>query len=119
MELMILGFDVCMVIPKPLCRCAVCEEAREKEASYARTGPSVFFHDENILIDTPAEIAHQLNRYRIDQINCLMFTHHLDPDHILFIHLEEFWNRSYDDYCAIDEKFDNIRFAYDGMRVKI
>ena len=48
-----------------------------------------------------------------------MFTHHLDPDHILFIHLEEFWNRSYDDYCAIEGKFDNISFACDGMGVKI
>ena len=271
-----------MVIPKPLCRCTVCEEARVKGLPYARTGPSAFIHDENLLIDKPAEIAHQLNRSRIDQINCLMFTH-LDPDHmegirvveqitldfrtwraysgkhirlvlpellygrlrdirfaygplidyyesqgfvrcspfrdkikigstkvtaiqvdrgftqsfiyvfdsedkrliyapcdikpfpeereevkdadllviqpgifedglkhgftypedhifrttlytfeetmdlvrrleagrVLFIHLEEYWNRSYDDYCAIEKKFDNIGFAYDGMRVKI
>jgi phosphoribosyl 1,2-cyclic phosphate phosphodiesterase len=70
-----------MVIPKPLCRCAVCEEAREKGAPYARTGPSAFIHDENILIDTPAEIALQLNRSGIDQVTCLMFTH-LDPDHV-------------------------------------
>ncbi len=71
-----------MVIPKPLCRCTVCEEARVKGLPYARTGPSAYIHDENLLIDTPAEIAHQLNRSRIDHINCLMFTH-LDPDHIL------------------------------------
>ena len=77
----ILGSGGCMVIPKPLCRCAVCEEAREKGAPYARTGPSAFIHDENILIDTPAEIALQLNRSRIDQIRCLMLTH-LDPDHV-------------------------------------
>ena len=70
-----------MVIPRPLCRCAVCEEAREKGLPYARTGPSAFIHDENILIDTPAETALQLNRSRIDQVNCLMFTH-LDPDHM-------------------------------------
>lgn len=40
-------------------------------------------------------------------------------DRILFIHLEEYWNRSYDDYLAIQEEFDNIRFAYDGMQVRI
>ena len=97
-----------MVIPKPLCRCTVCEEAREKGVPYARTGPSAFIHDENILIDTPAETALQLNRSRIDQINCLMFTH-----------LEEYWNRSHDDYLALQEKFDNVRFAYDGMRLTI
>jgi len=282
MELTILGSGGCMVIPKPLCRCRVCEEARSKGRPYERTGPSSFLHDENLLIDTPAEIALQLNRAGINRIDYLIFTH-LDPDHVegfrvveqitldfrswkayggksirlilpqalkdriadvrsvygplidfyekqgfiecrafdektrigeteitaipvdrgsqvsfiyvfetkgvrmvyapcdikpfpehrdevkeadllviqpgifedglkhgftypedhisrttlytfedtldlarrlevdrvLFIHLEEYWNRSYDDYCAIEEKFDNIRFAYDCMRVKV
>lgn len=282
MELTILGSGGCMVIPKPLCRCRVCEEARSKGAPYERTGPSAFIHDENILIDTPAESAQQLNRSAIKSVDYLMFSH-LDPDHveglrvveqitldfrtwetyrgktirlilprvlkdriadiqsiygplidfyerqgyvecrvfdektrigeieitavpvdrgsqvsfiyvferkglrmiyapcdikpfpeerhelhnadllviqpgifeeglkhgfiypqdhisrttlytfddtialagrihskqILFVHLEEYWNRSYDDYLAVQEEFDNVRFAYDGMRVKI
>ncbi|MFC1868523.1 MBL fold metallo-hydrolase, partial [Thermodesulfobacteriota bacterium] len=67
--------------PKPLCECHICEEAREKGVPYERTGPSAFLHDENILIDTPAEIIHQLNRSRIRKIDTLLFTH-LDPDHI-------------------------------------
>jgi len=46
-----------------------------------RTGSAAFLHDENILIDTPAEIAWQLNRSNITSIEYLMFTH-LDPDHI-------------------------------------
>ena len=70
-----------MIIPKPLCKCRVCSEAREKGGPYRRTGPSVFIHDENILIDTPVEIAYQLNRSGIEQINYLLFTH-LDPDHV-------------------------------------
>ena len=70
-----------MVIPKPLCQCHVCREAREKGRPYERTGPSAFIHDENILIDTPAEIAYQLNRSGIEQIDHLIFTH-LDPDHV-------------------------------------
>jgi phosphoribosyl 1,2-cyclic phosphate phosphodiesterase len=282
MELTILGSGGCMVIPKPLCRCRVCEEARAKGRPYERTGPSLFLNDENLLIDTPAEISLQLNRSGIDRIDYLLFTH-LDPDHvegfrvveqitldfrtwetyrgktirlilpqvlkdriadiksiygplidfyerqgyvecrafeektkigeteitaipvdrgsqvsfiyilerggvkivhapcdikpfpeeinelyhadllviqpgifeeglkhgfiypedhisrttlytfndtialagriqskqILFVHLEEYWNRSYDDYLAIQEKFDNVQFAYDGMRVRI
>lgn len=81
MELTILGSGGCMVIPKPLCHCPVCEEARERGRPYERTGPSAFIHDENILIDTPAEIAYQLNRSRIEQIDHLIFTH-LDPDHV-------------------------------------
>jgi phosphoribosyl 1,2-cyclic phosphate phosphodiesterase len=70
-----------MVIPKPLCRCRVCQEAREKGVPYARAGPAAFVHDINLLIDTPAEIASLLNRSSIRRIAYLTFTH-LDPDHV-------------------------------------
>ena len=81
MELTILGSGGCTVIPKPLCKCAVCQEARRRGAPYERTGPSAFLHDENLLIDTPAEIARQLNRSEIDHVDWILFTH-LDPDHV-------------------------------------
>lgn len=70
-----------MVIPKPLCKCRICVEARRRGGPYERTGPSAFLHDENLLIDTPAEIALQLNRSHIERIDYLLFTH-LDPDHV-------------------------------------
>ena len=70
-----------MVIPKPLCQCRICREARKKGVPYARTGPSAFLHDINLLIDTPAEIASQLNRCHIRHIDYLILTH-LDPDHV-------------------------------------
>ena len=70
-----------MVIPKPLCQCRVCKEARKKGVPYARTGPSAFLHDINLLIDTPAEIVTQLNHSAIRRIDYLTFTH-LDPDHV-------------------------------------
>jgi len=69
-----------MGIPKPLCDCMVCVEAREKGIPYARSGPAAFLHDINLLIDTPAEISIQLNRADINRLNYLLFTH-LDPDH--------------------------------------
>jgi len=70
-----------MVIPKPLCQCAVCQEARQKGIPYVRSGPSAFLHDIGLLIDTPAEIISQLNRSSISSVDYLMFTH-LDPDHV-------------------------------------
>ncbi len=70
-----------MVIPKPLCQCRICQEARKKGVPYARTGPSAFLHDINLLIDTPAEISSQLNRSHIRHIDYLILTH-LDPDHV-------------------------------------
>ena len=81
MELTILGSGGCMVIPKPCCGCRVCDEARSRGAPYARTGPSAFVHDIRLLIDTPAEVAQQLNRERIGGVEHLLFTH-LDPDHV-------------------------------------
>jgi phosphoribosyl 1,2-cyclic phosphate phosphodiesterase len=76
-----LGSGGCAVIPKPLCQCRVCREARERGVPYARAGPSAFLHDINLLIDTPAEITSLLNRWRIRRIDYLTFTH-LDPDHV-------------------------------------
>ena len=81
MELTILGSGGCMVIPKPCCGCRVCEEARTRGAPFARTGPSAFVHDIRLLIDTPAEVARQLNREQIGGVEHLLFTH-LDPDHV-------------------------------------
>jgi phosphoribosyl 1,2-cyclic phosphate phosphodiesterase len=81
MKWTILGSGGCAVIPKPLCQCPVCHEAREKGVPYARGGPSAFLHDINLLIDTPAEISQQINRSAIDRIDYLTFTH-LDPDHV-------------------------------------
>ncbi|MFH2046463.1 MAG: MBL fold metallo-hydrolase [Pseudomonadota bacterium] len=107
MDITILGSGGCMIIPKPLCKCRVCSEARVKGGPYRRTGPSVFIHDENILIDTPAEIAYQLNRSGIEQINYLLFTH-LDPDHVEGFRVVE----------QITLDFRTWR-AYDGKDVKL
>ena len=70
-----------MAIPKPLCRCEVCRQARKRGVPYSRAGPSAFLHDIHMLIDTPAEIVTLLNRSDIQRVDYLMFTH-LDPDHV-------------------------------------
>jgi phosphoribosyl 1,2-cyclic phosphate phosphodiesterase len=81
MRFTVLGSGGCQVIPKPLCRCRVCREARKKGIPYARSGPSLFLHDIDLLIDTPAEISAQLNRCNVGHIKYMIFTH-LDPDHV-------------------------------------
>jgi len=70
-----------MIIPKPLCSCRICREARAKGFPYERTGPSAFLHDLYLLIDAPAEVSAQLNRAGIGRVDFLTFTH-LDPDHV-------------------------------------
>jgi phosphoribosyl 1,2-cyclic phosphate phosphodiesterase len=92
-----------MVIPKPLCQCPVCQEAREKGVPYARAGPSVFLHDINLLIDTPAEIINQLNRSDIQCVDYLTFTH-LDPDHVEGFRVVEQIALDFRSWCAYPEK---------------
>ena len=77
----ILGSGGCMVIPKPLCQCRVCRQARKRDVPYARGGPSAFLHDIKLLIDTPADIIGLLNRSNIRRVKYLTLSH-LDPDHV-------------------------------------
>ncbi|MDY6911024.1 MAG: MBL fold metallo-hydrolase [Chloroflexota bacterium] len=37
----------------------------------------------------------------------------------IFVHLEEYWGRSYDDYCALETQHPDIGFAYDGMQITV
>jgi phosphoribosyl 1,2-cyclic phosphate phosphodiesterase len=163
MKLTVLGSGGCAVIPKPLCTCSICREAREKGIPFSRTGPSVFLHDANLLFDTPAEISCQLNQSDIKPFperelevqkpdlliiqsgyfeedlkenftyppnhisrktlysfkETLLLSKRIETKQTFFVHLEEHWNRSHDDYLALGKKHGHIRFAYDGMRICI
>jgi len=76
----ILGSGGAVTIPRPGCSCPVCVEARERGAPYARTGPSVFVHGPDVLIDTPEEAKLQLNRSRVTRIAAALYSH-WHPDH--------------------------------------
>ena len=120
-----------MVIPKPLCQCRICREARRKGVPYARAGPSAFLHDINLLIDTPGIFEEGLKHgfkyppgyisrttlYTFERI--MELATHLQAKKVVFVHLEEYWNRSYDDYHALEADYPKIRFAYDGMQLRV
>jgi phosphoribosyl 1,2-cyclic phosphate phosphodiesterase len=76
----ILGSGGAVTIPRPGCECRVCVEAREKGVPYARTGPSVFVHGPDVLIDTPEESKQQLNRSQVTRIAAGLYSH-WHPDH--------------------------------------
>ncbi len=38
---------------------------------------------------------------------------------VLFVHLEEYWNRSHDQYLEIAGQFDRVDFAWDGYHTRI
>jgi phosphoribosyl 1,2-cyclic phosphate phosphodiesterase len=82
MKIEFLGTGGALVTPRPGCACAICEEAREKGVPYSRSGPSLFVHGPDLLVDTPEESAMQLNRARIMRVPHAIYSH-WHPDHVL------------------------------------
>jgi len=94
MKLTITGSGGFRRTPRPGCHCEVCQEARTLGTQ--RLGCSMFIHDENILFDTPEEIAAELENAGIEKINHLFFTH-WHPDHTLGARILEIMNTKWSD----------------------
>lgn len=94
MKFEVIGSGGCVALPKPLCKCRICEEARKKGRPYSRMGCSFFLHDINMLVDTPEDIVAAINASGIEEIKYVLFSH-ADPDHVLgfrvFEHLRLNW----------------------------
>lgn len=94
MKFTILGSGGCVALPKPLCQCDICKEAREKGQPYSRFGCSLYLEDLNLVVDTPEDIVHAINYSNVKQIDTVLFSH-IDPDHTLgmrvFEHLRLDW----------------------------
>lgn len=71
-----------MAVPRPLCKCEVCHQAREKGVPYSRSCPSLFLHGPNLLFDTSEDINMQINRSQITEVNGLFYSH-WHPDHVM------------------------------------
>lgn len=82
MQVEILGSGGAVTTPRPGCQCPVCVEARARDVPYSRGGPSVFVHGPNVLLDTPEEIKHELNRSRVTRIDGCFYSH-WHPDHVM------------------------------------
>ena len=88
MKFIIIGSGGCVCLPKPLCQCKVCVEARHKGGRYKRFGCSLYLEDAALLVDTPEDIAHSLNAADIRSIDRILYTHS-DPDHTLGMRIFE------------------------------
>jgi phosphoribosyl 1,2-cyclic phosphate phosphodiesterase len=94
MKIEFLGTAGPMAVPRPLCECDVCHQAREKGVPYSRSCPSLFLHGPNLLFDTSEDINMQLNRSRITEINGLFYSH-WHPDHVMGRRVLELLNANY------------------------
>lgn len=82
MKLEFLGSGGALAPPRPGCACRVCVKAREHGVPYARTGPSLFVHGPELLVDTPEESRAQLNRAGIPRVRSCVYSH-WHPDHVM------------------------------------
>lgn len=76
----ILGSGGAVRTPRPGCGCRLCTGARAHGIPWERTGPSLFVHGPNVLIDTPEESALQLDRSSATTIAAGFYSH-WHPDH--------------------------------------
>jgi phosphoribosyl 1,2-cyclic phosphate phosphodiesterase len=75
MELVFLGTGAGCGVPLFYCECKACQEALI-DSHYRRTRCAIaLVGEETILIDAPPELAAQLSRYRIKNINHFALTH--------------------------------------------
>ena len=82
MKLEFLGSGGAITTPQPGCKCPICVEARQRGVPYSRTGPSIFVHGPDLLIDTPEESKFQLNRADLPPVPACTYSH-WHPDHVM------------------------------------
>lgn len=88
MRFTILGSGGCVALPRPLCQCPVCVQARREGVPYARKGPSLYCEDIRLLIDTPEDIVQSLNMAGVRAVDAIAYSH-WDPDHTMGMRLME------------------------------
>lgn len=94
MQIEFLGTAGPMSVPRPLCSCAVCQQAREKGVPYSRACPAIYLHGPNVLFDTSEDINFQINRSNIKEIKGIFYSH-WHPDHVMGRRVLESLNANY------------------------
>ena len=71
MRVEILGSGGALSTPRALCGCDLCRQARQRGVPYSRSGPSLFVHVPDLIVDTPEDIIASLVRSRVEHIAIL------------------------------------------------
>jgi phosphoribosyl 1,2-cyclic phosphate phosphodiesterase len=65
----------------------------------------------------PEDHVSRTTLYTFDET--LALARRIRAERVIFSHLEEYWNRGHEDYLDLEKELDHVRFAYDGMRVRV
>lgn len=82
MKIKILGSGGYLRIPRALCQCKICVEARQKAYPYKRLGQALYLEEIKTLFDTPEDINEILNNSDVTDIKRIVHSH-WHPDHVL------------------------------------
>ena len=140
MRIELLGTGGASATPRPTCDCHVCAQARARGVPYSRNGPAVFVHGPDLLIDTPEDIIHSLNRANIRRVAAATFSH-WHPDHTAgcrvfesLNHLARVWPRAnvptpvfiprqvkddFDRWLGLSEQMDYLENALQVVRQQV
>lgn len=80
MKIVILGSGGGTEIPRPFCRCRICQEAMKKGTPYSRNALAVYIEDLKALLETPEDISDSLTKWGIRDVDYI-FLSHWHPDH--------------------------------------
>ncbi|MBN1965154.1 MAG: hypothetical protein JW910_10945 [Anaerolineae bacterium] len=105
MQIEFLGSGGAITTPRPGCGCRVCVEARARGVPYSRTGPSLFVHGPDILIDTPEEAKFQIDRAGLTHIEAAIYSH-WHPDHVAGLRVWETMNGDWLSWPAHHQRTD-------------
>lgn len=105
MRIEFLGTGGAIRTPRPGCDCKICQEARVKGVPYSRSGPGVFIHDIQLLIDTSEDIAMQLNRANISSVKACLYSH-WHPDHTMGRRIFETLNADFSQWPPVNGMTD-------------
>ena len=93
MEILFLGTGTSHGIPVIGCACSTCLSTNEKNKRL-RSSVLITIDDKHILIDTSIDFRQQALRYRIHQVDAVLFTHH-HVDHIFGLDDTRVFNKMY------------------------
>jgi phosphoribosyl 1,2-cyclic phosphate phosphodiesterase len=51
--------------------------------------------------------------------NVIEIKEHYNINNVIITHIEEDWGKSFDDYKRLEHNYQNIFFAYDGMKIEL
>jgi phosphoribosyl 1,2-cyclic phosphate phosphodiesterase len=93
------------------------ERAEVRNADVLVIQPGIFEDGLKHGFKYPSDHISRTTLYTFEQTMAL--AEEINARKTVLVHLEEYWNRSHDDYCRLAAQYPGICFTYDGMQFQV